>query len=136
MSRMMFVAVFVFIATLFIFLIQLVILIFVDLPIIAIITYTNRFICEEFTHRIINKDCTVILKYHNDLYETIETFNKYCLNNDAELVNDLDVKDTYMWNMANYLYNFETINEFFLKKDNESNRALYDENAIDFNRKQ
>jgi hypothetical protein len=71
------------------------------------------------------------LKYHNDLYETIETFNKYCLNNDAELVNDLDVKDTYMWNMANYLYNFETINEFFLKKDNESNRALYDENAID-----
>lgn len=68
------------------------------------------------------------LKYHSDLYETIETFNKYCLNNDADLVNDLDVKDTYMWNMVNYLYNFENIDEFFLKKSDDSSRALEDPN--------
>lgn len=71
------------------------------------------------------------LKYHSDLYETIETFNKYCLNNDADLVNDLDVKDTYMWNMANYLYNFDTVDEFFFKKEETENkqRALCDPDA-------
>ena len=71
------------------------------------------------------------LKYHSDLYETIENFNKYCLNNDADLVNDLDVKDTYMWNMANYLYNFENIDEFFLKKEETENkqRAFSDPDA-------
>jgi len=68
------------------------------------------------------------LKYHSDLYETIENFNKYCLNNDVDSINDLDVKDTYMWNMANYLYNFENIDVFFLKKDDTSPRALYDPN--------
>lgn len=64
------------------------------------------------------------LKYHSDLYETIENFNKYCLNNDFDLINDMDVKDTYMWNMANYLYNFENIDGFFLKKSDVSPRAL------------
>ena len=68
------------------------------------------------------------LKYHSDLYETIENFNKYCLNNDIDLINDLDVKDTYMWNMANYLYNFENIDEFFLNKFNNSPRALDESN--------
>lgn len=68
------------------------------------------------------------LKYHSDLYETIENFNKYCLNNDVDSINDLDVKDTYMWNMANYLYNFENIDVFFLKKDDTSPRALNDPN--------
>ena len=52
------------------------------------------------------------LKYHNDLYETTETFNKYCLNNDIELLNELDVKDTYMWNMTNYLYDFDTVDTY------------------------
>jgi len=56
------------------------------------------------------------LKYHSDLYETIENFNKYCLNNDADLINDLDVKDTYMWNMGNYLYDFDTVDGYFKKK--------------------
>jgi hypothetical protein len=71
------------------------------------------------------------LKYHSDLYETIETFNKYCLNNDVDLINDLDVKDTYMWNMANYLYNYETIDGFFLKKNDDSYRALNDKTDDD-----
>jgi len=53
------------------------------------------------------------LKYHSDLYETIENFNKYCLNNDVDSINDLDVKDTYMWNMANYLYDFDTVDGYF-----------------------
>jgi hypothetical protein len=53
------------------------------------------------------------LKYHSDLYETIETFNKYCLNNDVDTINDLDVKDTYMWNMGNYLYDFDTVDGYF-----------------------
>jgi hypothetical protein len=71
------------------------------------------------------------LKYHSDLYETIENFNKYCLNNDFDLINDLDVKDTYMWNMANYLYNFENIDGFFFKKKEIENkqRAFSDTDA-------
>ena len=73
------------------------------------------------------------LKYHSDLYETIETFNKYCLNNDADLVNDLDVKDTYMWNMVNYLYNFENIDGFFLKKTETENSRAFSENDANSN---
>jgi hypothetical protein len=44
------------------------------------------------------------LKYNSDLYENIEKFNKYCLNNDAKLLSELDVKDTYMWNISSYIY--------------------------------
>jgi len=71
------------------------------------------------------------LKYHSDLYETIENFNKYCLNNDFDLINDLDVKDTYMWNMGNYLYNFENIDGFFFKNEETENkqRAFSDTDA-------
>lgn len=71
------------------------------------------------------------LKYHSDLYEKIETFNKYCLNNDADLINDLDVKDTYMWNMGNYLYDFDTVDGFFLDKSDETPRALDDKPTDD-----
>jgi len=57
------------------------------------------------------------LKYHNDLYENIETFNKYCLNNDIKLINELDVKDTYMWNMSSYIYDVNNLSNFFYKKN-------------------
>jgi len=63
------------------------------------------------------------LKYHNDLYETTETFNKYCLNNDIELLNELDVKDTYMWNMTNYLYDFNTV-DTYLNDDSQNTYKL------------
>lgn len=59
------------------------------------------------------------LKYHNDLYDNIETFNKYCLNNDSKLINELDVKDTYMWNISTYLYDFNNLSNFFNKKDDQ-----------------
>jgi hypothetical protein len=68
------------------------------------------------------------LKYHSDLYETIETYNMYCLGNDKELLNELDVKDTYMWNMATYLYDYDTVSEYLLDKDNKDARALKDNN--------
>jgi len=57
------------------------------------------------------------LKYHSDLYETIETYNMYCLGNDKELLNEVDVKDTYMWNMATYLYDYDTVQGYLLGKD-------------------
>jgi hypothetical protein len=56
------------------------------------------------------------LKYHNDLYENIESFNKYCLNNDIKLISELDVKDTYMWNMSSYIYDYNNLSNFFFKK--------------------
>ena len=68
------------------------------------------------------------LKYHSDLYETIETYNKYCLNNDPNLLNELDVKDTYMWNMTTYIHDFETVSRYLFDKGSVSDRALKDIN--------
>jgi hypothetical protein len=55
------------------------------------------------------------LKYKSDLYENIETFNKYCLNNDIQLIKELEVKDTYMWNISCYIYDVEHLSKFFYK---------------------
>ena len=68
------------------------------------------------------------LKYHSDLYETIETYNMYCLGNDKEMLNEVDVKDTYMWNMATYLYDYDTVQGYLFGKDETSPRALKEEN--------
>ena len=57
------------------------------------------------------------LKYQSDLYENIETFNKYCLNNDINLINELDVKNSYMWNISSYIYDIDNLLNFFHKKD-------------------
>lgn len=68
------------------------------------------------------------LKYHSDLYETIETYNKYCLNNDPNLLNELDVKDTYMWNITTYIHDFDGVSGYLFKNDEKNNRALTDLN--------
>jgi len=57
------------------------------------------------------------LKYNSDLYENIEKFNKYCLNNDAKLLSELDVKDTYMWNISSYIYDYNNLSNFFYKRN-------------------
>jgi hypothetical protein len=57
------------------------------------------------------------LKYQSDIYENIEMFNKYCLNNDISLINELEVKNSYMWNISSYLYDTNNISNFFYKKD-------------------
>jgi hypothetical protein len=57
------------------------------------------------------------LKYNSDLYENIERFNKYCLNNDAKLLSELDVKDTYMWNISSYIYDYNNLSNFFYKRN-------------------
>ena len=62
------------------------------------------------------------LKYQSDLYENIDTFNKYCLNNDIKLINNLDVKETYMWNMSKYILDFNNLSNFFNDKSDTSNR--------------
>lgn len=59
------------------------------------------------------------LKYKSDLYERIETFNKYCLNNDINLINELEVKDTYMWNISSYIYDVNHLDKFFYKKGDD-----------------
>ena len=57
------------------------------------------------------------LKYQSDLYENIETFNKYCLNYDISLINNLELKDSYMWNISAYIYDFKNLSNFFYKKN-------------------
>ena len=60
------------------------------------------------------------LKYNSDLYENIEKFNKYCLNNDAKLLSELDVKDSYMWNMSSYIYDVDNLSNFFYKRNQKT----------------
>jgi hypothetical protein len=57
------------------------------------------------------------LKYQSDIYENIEMFNKYCLNNDSSLISELEVKNSYMWNISSYIYDIDNISNFFYKKD-------------------
>jgi hypothetical protein len=73
------------------------------------------------------------LKYKSDLYEKIETFNKYCLNNDIHLINELEVKDTYMWNMSSYMYDVEHLDKFFYKKG-DSKYFIGDNDYIELDR--
>ena len=65
------------------------------------------------------------LKYQSDIYENIEMFNKYCLNNDISLINELEVKNSYMWNISSYIYDINNISNFFYKKDS-GNTEDYD----------
>ncbi len=76
---------------------------------------------------IISMTPLIELKYHSDLYDNIDAFNKYCLNNDIKLINELDVKETYMWNMCKYILDFDNLANFFYKKDdsNSSNKEDY-----------
>jgi len=62
------------------------------------------------------------LKYQSDLYDNIDTFNKYCLNNDIKLINNLDVKETYMWNISKYILDYNNLSNFFNEKNETSNR--------------
>ena len=66
------------------------------------------------------------LKYKSDLYDKIETFNKYCLNNNIHLINELETKDTYMWNISYYIYDIENLNNFFYK--NNDNNYIIEKN--------
>jgi hypothetical protein len=60
------------------------------------------------------------LKYQSDIYENIEIFNKYCLNNDISLINELEVKNSYIWNISSYIYDFNNISNLFYKKDSSN----------------
>lgn len=70
------------------------------------------------------------LKYHSDLYENIDAFNKYCLNNDIKLINELDVKETYMWNMSKYILDYDNLSNFFYKKNDENSTKKEDYAAL------
>jgi hypothetical protein len=75
------------------------------------------------------------LKYNSDLYENIEKFNKYCLNNDVKLLSELDVKDTYMWNISSYIYDYNNLSNFFYKRnDRAASGAGGDSDYIGLNR--
>jgi len=61
----------------------------------------------------------VELKYHLDLNDTIQNMNKYCFYNDNILdIHRVELKRTFMWNISNYLFDFNKI-EQNLKKIGE-----------------
>lgn len=56
----------------------------------------------------------VELKYHLDLNETIQKMNKYCLYNTNIIdIHSGEIKRTFMWNISNYLFDFEQIKQNF-----------------------
>lgn len=58
----------------------------------------------------------VELKYHLDLNDTIQNMNKYCLYNDNILdIHSVELKRTFMWNISNYLFDFNQIEQNFKK---------------------
>lgn len=59
----------------------------------------------------------VELKYHLDLNDTIQNMNKYCLYNDNLLddIQSVELKRTFMWNISNYLFDFNQIEQNFKK---------------------
>jgi cell division protein FtsL len=59
----------------------------------------------------------VELRYNLNLNETIHDMNKYCSYNKNENgFYDLRIKNTFMWNMTNYLFDFERITNNFKKE--------------------
>lgn len=59
----------------------------------------------------------VELRYNLNLNETIHDMNKYCSYNKNENgFYDLQIKNTFMWNMSNYLFDFERITNNFKKE--------------------
>ena len=58
----------------------------------------------------------VELKYHIDLNDTIQNMNKYCLYNNSILdIHSVELKRTFMWNISNYLFDFNQIKQNFKK---------------------
>ena len=58
----------------------------------------------------------VELKYHLDLNDTIQNMNKYCLYNNSILdIHSVELKRTFMWNISNYLFDFNQIEQNFKK---------------------
>ena len=54
------------------------------------------------------------LKYHLDLNDTIQKMNKYCLYNTNIIdIHSVEIKRTFMWNISNYLFDFEQIKQNF-----------------------
>ena len=58
----------------------------------------------------------VELKYHLDLNDTLQNINKYCLyNKNIPDINSVELKRTFMWNISNYLFDFNQIEQNFKK---------------------
>lgn len=64
------------------------------------------------------------LDYHADLCERIENLNKLCLYNHKD--NNLPIKNTYLWNFCNYLYDYKDLDEQLKSKT----PSVIDENLI------
>ena len=77
------------------------------------------------------------LKYHRDLYENINIFNDVCYDNSISIEknSNISIKNTFIWKIANILFDFNTINKNFKKDKEYSDETSYnDEKNIDFHK--
>jgi hypothetical protein len=71
----------------------------------------------------------IYLNYAKDLNNNINNYNNICDSKKNIYESDINIKNTYMWNMCNYLFDFNVIQKNF-KKHTETTKAT--DNHEDF----
>jgi hypothetical protein len=55
----------------------------------------------------------IYLKYCKDLNNNVELYNTICNNNKNVYIQDKQIKNTYMWNISNFLFEFDKLERYF-----------------------
>ena len=55
----------------------------------------------------------IYLKYCKDLNNNVELYNTICNNNKNIYIQDKQIKNTYMWNISNFLFEFDKLERYF-----------------------
>lgn len=63
----------------------------------------------------------IYLKYFKDLNNYIEIYNNICNNKSNIYTNEIKIKNTYMWNISTYFFDFKKLEKYFFKINDNSN---------------
>jgi len=63
----------------------------------------------------------IYLKYFKDLNNNIEIYNNICNNKSNVYINEVKIKNTYMWNISNVIFDFNRLEKYFHEKTANEN---------------
>ena len=63
----------------------------------------------------------IYLKYFKDLNNNIEIYNNICNNKSNVYINEVKIKNTYMWNISNVFFDFNRLEKYFHGKTASEN---------------
>ncbi|MFY8161353.1 MAG: hypothetical protein ACOVNU_08475, partial [Candidatus Kapaibacteriota bacterium] len=75
----------------------------------------------------------IYLNYAKDLNNNINNYNNICDSKKNVYESDINIKNTYMWNMCNHLFDFNVIQKNF-KNNKETKEDGEDKDIININR--